>query len=536
MPGGGEKLWERVTVPEGVRRRLNGESREQMAHARAIKAAGGVSLPEAFHPSTPAERRRDTSIDQDWPLDTSTRALRADRYVLITTAIWLGVKLPVFAIPMIVFTGLPMLVVRLYMSLLPDGTDRVYRSRSFYALFAFALVLGLPVYGLALLGLLLDCIAYYIFSILFCTCTGRWRQALAGMEKIRPFRGGPSIMLHLPDLFATLVGQTSRQTAGETTYMVACMFLLMPWLKYYINCNPYIYDLDHRLVQQISTEMADLKGPENVAEKARYIISCAREDRTTAERIDIWSFVPHYPLPPPDRRWALGLQAGGASYPGKFTLVVHTTHASQSVRGCTEQFVLSNSAEMPIYRVMLWYNNPFHFLTGWVEASVSTGLPSQPGKAMGGEHPMWLVTGRTPMTASRGSWTGSGMIDAYFDYWLPVFVHEMRTQVLGWDEADKKYQEVESRDDISPPKCAVGRAANRASNAKTALSDMIEEAEYEDKGFWQPVGRRLAGLADTAVGRAAAGLLQSQDLHEEGGPLAGLSSPTHSATKRGLAS
>ena len=39
----------------------------------------------------------------------------------------------------------------------------------------------------------------------------------------------------------------------------------------------------------------------------------------------------------------------------------------------TEQHVASNSCQLPIYRVILWYNNPYHFLTAWVEASISTG-------------------------------------------------------------------------------------------------------------------------------------------------------------------
>ena len=32
----------------------------------------------------------------------------------------------------------------------------------------------------------------------------------------------------------------------------------MPWLKYFWNVNPWIYDLDERYVQQISTSMKDM--------------------------------------------------------------------------------------------------------------------------------------------------------------------------------------------------------------------------------------------------------------------------------------
>ena len=93
---------------------------------------------------------------------------------------------------------------------------------------------------------------------------------------------------------------------------------------------------------------------------------------------DYWNFVPHYPYPPPHRRWAMGLQVGTSaralttvSYdtvsqaggscntPAKFTLLVHATHAISDAGGSegvksTEQFVLSNSVHSPCYRVMLW--------------------------------------------------------------------------------------------------------------------------------------------------------------------------------------
>ena len=158
-------------------------------------------------------------------------------------------------------------------------------------------------------------------------------------------------------------------------------------------------------------------------------------------KVDLWSFVPHYPSPPPGRRYALGLQQGYINPLMQFLLIVHTTHANsgwecstlfgfggdddfyilcigihinQAVKedevfgncsnlcgswnkyervhnpstenqgkphgflwgsdgNSTEQHVASNSCQLPIYRVILWYNNPYHFLTAWVEASISTG-------------------------------------------------------------------------------------------------------------------------------------------------------------------
>merc|ERR1719237_1493958 len=229
--------------------------------------------------------------------------------------------------------------------------------------------------------------------------------------------------------------------------------------------------------------MGDVGKPHEVAETARGIISRSRQSREQADRIDIWSFVPHYPYPPKDRRWALGMQAGGSTYPGKFTLIVHTTHAVSTAGGSTEQLVLSNSVEQPVYRVMLWYSNPFHFLTGWVEASISNGMPSQPEKRMGGEHPMWLVTAHSPLVSGRDSFTGSGMIDAFFDYWLPVFVHEMRLDSritrhgMSFEDAEEyaaeKYQEVHSDDVVSPALHKVGLGKYEG---HSALDDMRKEA------------------------------------------------------------
>jgi len=294
--------------------------------------------------------------------------------------------------------------------------------------------------------------------------------------------------------------------------MVSCMWLLMPWFKYYINCNPWIYDLDHRLCQQISTDMQDLGTAKQVAATSREIISQARQCPQMARRLDLWSFVPHYPYPPPNRRWALGLQAGGSEFPGRFTLIVRTTHAVSKAGGCREQFVLSNSCELPIYRVMLWYSNPFHFLTGWVEASISNGRPSQPKKNLGGEHPMWLVTAKTPLVAGRDSMTGSGMIDAFFDYWLPVFVHEMRHLTyrrkyigdprgfdLALQRAEARYQEVYSADGVSEATSRMGRDLYKGADA---LSTYQTAGDKPVLNVARDANEMVGQFADTEVGKA----------------------------------
>lgn len=477
----------------------------------------------------------------------------ADRYVLATTVGWMLPKLIVFFPVMWLLSCIPMLIARFYISALPEPFDRVPRTGGFYFWFCLTFILSIPAILVIIVNLVLDSIMYYFFSLIFCTFTWNWATAMKGIEKIRPFRGGPSIIMKMPDIFICVMGQSMRQGVLETIYMVSMMWVLMPWLKYYINANPWIYELDYRLVQQISTGMPELGTVDEVAEECRRVISRARHSRERAKRIDLWSFVPHYPYPPADRRWALGMQAGGGAYPGKFTLLVHPTHADSKM-GCSclntrgverycsrtceeppcphsgsqEQFVLSNSIARPVYRVMLWYSNPFHFLTGFVEASISTGLPSQPDKMHGGEHPMWLISAKTHLTASRESFTGSGLIDWFFDYWLPVFVHEVRYAMNYRDnlflkkmsstdshtdalkKADAKYQEVSSSDGISAMKSKIGLDQYHHST----LEDYRKQGEADNKERFQSFDSNFAKLNETNVGLSCQSCCLGKDLHE----------------------
>lgn len=516
---GVSKPWEKAVLDEETRMSLNGETVGQMEYARAVKAAGGVSLNK--------EDGDDTSKDQDWKYQEKPKT---DMYVLFTTVIAQAIKLPVFLILLLILNAVPVLMCRIYVLFVPEPTDRVKRSVCFYFWFVVVTLHCIPSMIVVAISLLLDYLLYYIFSLLFCLCTWQWAQAMNGFEKIKPFRNGPSIILKMPDIFACVMGQSMRQGIFELNWMISMMFVLMPWLKYYICCNPWIYDLDHRLVQQISTGMGDLGDTDSVAEECRNVISRTRHMRKRAHRLDLWSFVPHYPYPPPDRRWHMGLQAGGGAYPGKFTLFVHTTHYDSTVLGSQEQLVISNSLNRPVYRVMLWYSNPFHFLTGWVEASISAGYPSQLDKANGGEHPMWLVSGHTDLTSGRDSFTGSGLIDAFFDKWLPVFVHEVRFACKyrkiktekgtlkqhdqeAYDQAmayaNEKYQQVESQDGVSTPHDKIGR---HHYHDEDTLTELEKQGARECISCEHGIDSTLAKVGGTELGQKVGELLMKDEL------------------------
>lgn len=176
------------------------------------------------------------------------------------------------------------------------------------------------------------------------------------------------------------------------------------------------------------------------------------------KRIDNWRFTPHYPYPPSGRRWALGVQNSRAYA----ALLVHTTHASCEVKGSREQLVLSNSAERPAYRMVYWYNNPFHLLTGYGEANLSNGKPSQPNKRNGIENLLWLLTSASPSLARRDGLATPSKVDAMFDRGLPAMVDEIRTRLRGADVAKAMHQEVVSVDGISHPVEKVGLAEEGA--------------------------------------------------------------------------
>ena len=452
---------------------VNGETVSMMKHARAVKALD-----------------TDTSIDEVWEIDHSLAF--NDSYVKYTSCAYLVPKAVVFFLPLLILV-IPCSLVSLAAGIsLPIPTDEMKRNTGSFILCAFAAhLLFLPAAALCFMSLLLDLFFYYLFGVIFTIFSGskgfkRYRESSAVID---PYRSGPSIMLKTVDVFVCSIGQAVRNGALEHALSLTIMFLVIPWLKWYINANPWVYPLKERYVQQISTSLSDC-GVGPVMDALRSVISRSRQDVPLAKRIDMWRFIPHYPYPPPGRRWAVGMQ----STP-KFTLLTHSTHASATARGVSErhQFVLSNCTERPIWRVMLWYSNPFHFLTGFVEASITNGQPSQTDKRHGGEHPMWLVTAPSPMLSKRDSFTGPGVIDAFFDQWLPTIVDECRRIIKGPEVAAQMHQEVVSKDGVSRPASTVGIAGVQG------VSDGMEV----------PVEGRLALVELRDAARAEASLAQA---------------------------
>jgi len=413
----------------------------------------GETISQMRHAFNLASTQEDCSKDMPWSQDFSLAI--TDRYCIITSYFFFFTKTLIFVVPLILCSLPITFAAWLYGISLPTPTDRVCRTCGFWTYWGVLLPFAIPFIFLSIVAFCFDCIFYYIFSVPWFfvrLCIEEDVGLKSSYKYLRRYRNGPWVFCYLTDILVVMIGQTLRQGFWECTGKLAFMVILVPWIKYYINTNPWLYQLEERFVQQITTSMKDMEMFK-VANACRDIISQAKQPDGIQDAQDRWSFAPHYPYPPIGRNWCLGFQAAGNSAVGMF-LIVHTTHAlkrRKMEKKDPHYFILSNTVRLPIYRVMLWYNNPYHIFTGYVEASISTGGMYQRDKINGGEHPMWLLTSRSPMLSGRNSSFGVGWIDNFFDYWLPFFVFEIRKIVRGLNHAKKYHEQVISQDGISRP-------------------------------------------------------------------------------------
>eukprot|EP00968_Pinguiococcus_pyrenoidosus_P026071 scaffold7052_cov254-Pinguiococcus_pyrenoidosus.AAC.76 len=94
----------------------------------------------------------------------------------------------------------------------------------------------------------------------------------------------------------------------------------------------------------------------------------------------------------------------------------------------------------------MWYDNPFHWFTGWAEVSVTNGYPSQLDKRFGVECPVWLVTSQSPASVSAtGKSYRPGVLKEYFETLMPILVDEVRIVTRGAEIAKQMKKEAASK-------------------------------------------------------------------------------------------
>lgn len=150
--------------------------------------------------------------------------------------------------------------------------------------------------------------------------------------------------------------------------------------------------------------------------RVKQYISRAKSPVATRRYISSAFFCPHFQYPPSKRFFAIGLEHSTIS------ALVHTTHFQTSM-DCLEHSIslsyptcISPTAELPIYRVILWRNNPYHIYTGVVEANITKGAHCP-------EHPMWLISGHNKLACDPNVMLSTGWIDTFFEGFLPHISH-----------------------------------------------------------------------------------------------------------------
>lgn len=208
-----------------------------------------------------------------------------------------------------------------------------------------------------------------VFGAAYCTFdNGGWSRYRRNLSVIKPYCNGPPLYRHFSDCVAAVAGMVYRRGLIEFTSSFSLMFVINPWVKYWITGNIFTSDLKERFVTQVGRRMDDMTR-EQVASSFRTYISKAKNMDEHREYIsNPLLFCPHFPYPRgKKRKWAVGLEHS------TIACFVHTRHfqtkSSARLSALNEPSCLSRSADIPIYRVVLWRSNPYHIYTGGENAA-----------------------------------------------------------------------------------------------------------------------------------------------------------------------
>lgn len=475
---------------------VKGETESLRQHANEIKRAGRLPIG-----TNQAHEPVDTSMDGPWHV---FDALVPSEYYKI--AVMVPFLLPqLIMLPALLVLMLPPVAHNfVYFSSFPEPMEAVPRNtKSWRVHCVIQWLLSVPVQITVGGSLLLSTSTMTVFGAAYATCVCGWGRYWRNQAVIAPYQGGPSLYWHFGDCVAAAGGMAHRQGLLSFCVSFSLMFLVNPWLKYWVSGNVFLDDLGERFITQIGQRMDDM-NIDAVDDNFRKAISRAKNVETNRQEIEAMAFCPHYPYPPEGRRFAIGMQKAN---PG-VTTFVHTTHF-RSAEVASEGPVISasSSAELPVYRVVLWRNNPYHIFTGLVEANISNGLPSQPNKKYGAEHPMWLVNAHTRLAASRCVNLTTGWIDIYFDEFIPYLGHFIRLNVLGREAADAALEN-DPKEGFTTQ--LIGRGVDPAPGS---LRTSLHDYKLKQGGAWSKWVSRSPSMVEynTAEGPSLGSLVRSKN-------------------------
>ncbi|KAL9190341.1 hypothetical protein ACHAXT_007552 [Thalassiosira profunda] len=426
---------------QSVRRRRKGQSED------GVLATGETpALLERFEEIHENEIEIGLSPFDNAPWDVTKDFEVADVFELAVMALVLIPQL-LLVYPVLFVLLLPPVSCNLFYInvMVPKVTDHIQRTTLWKAHCFIQAVLCIPAAALALMSLLVSRAAMLIFGTIYCTLDeGGWARYRRNLDVIKPYCNGPPLYRYFADCVAVAAGMVHRRGLVEFTSSFAIMFVLVPWVKYWITGNIYTSDLGERFITQFGEQMDDMTL-EQVASSFRAYLSKAKHSEANREYIhNPLLFCPHFPFPPRGKRrkFAIGLEHSGIA------CFVHTRHfkskpsnygngrSESRYLNAAEPPALSRSAEVPVYRVILWRSNPYHIYTGVVEASIST-------KQQALEHPMWLISAHNKLACDPKILMSTSWIDLFFDRFIPHLDHFIRMNELGREAADSYAGNVE---------------------------------------------------------------------------------------------
>lgn len=195
-----------------------------------------------------------------------------------------------------------------------------------------------------------------VFGEVYCVMDNGLDRYQRNLQVIRPYCNGPPLYRYFPDCVAAVAGMVYRRGLIEFTSSFALMFIINPWIKYWVCGNIYTSELKERFVTQVGSPLDDMT-PEQVATSFRKYISRTKNREDNRQYIhNVILFCPHFPFPRGQKRkWAVGLEHS------TIACFVHTIHFQGNP---VKPECFSRSADVPVYRVILWRNNPYHIYTG----------------------------------------------------------------------------------------------------------------------------------------------------------------------------
>jgi hypothetical protein len=208
---------------------LKGETRRLVEHAQKL-----------------IQETNDTSVDGPWWVEKSWSI--SDFYTILIMAIFVP---PIILLWPVIFACclLPVHMNHRYICDLPAGCDTIPRERFEWKLhLAIQFVTSLPVQFLAMITLLYSNVVITVFGCLYLLVSSIFRRKspiarlLNNLDVVAPYQQGPNLYLHFEDCVVAVAGSVHRQGLMEFTVSFATMFIVNPWMKYWITGNLFLED------------------------------------------------------------------------------------------------------------------------------------------------------------------------------------------------------------------------------------------------------------------------------------------------------